>query len=174
MPIINYAGIFLGAALVGYVIFLLILKLLPTRLTAGHLSQKSEVLVEARKHADSIRRETELANESKIQILKEELESALSQREEDLKLAESDLDLYEKQLAPVATRIQKLEHDVKQVEQHTEFAKSNYEQTAQAFATVQTSLRSELEQRSNSDANQMLKNITSQLAETRQLEAQKL
>lgn len=174
MPIINYVGIFLGSTLVGYVIFLLILKLLPTRLSAGHLSQKGEVMTEAKKHADSIIREAQNTNESKLQLLREELETALSQREEDIKLAETDLDIYEKQITPVTTRIQKLENEVTQLQQHSDFAKSNYDRTIASLAEVQVSLRAELEQRSRSDANLILKNITDQLAESRQLEAQKI
>lgn len=169
-----YLGILIVAAFGGYTAFLLILKLLPTRLSAGHLSQKSEVMTEAKKHAESIRREAQLAHEAKVQLLREEMESAIVQREEDLKLSETDLDIFEKQIQPVTTRIQKLENDIAQIEQHAVFAKSQYETTVKNLEEVQANLRAELEKRSQSDSQVMLKSLTSQLAESRQLEAQKL
>ena len=174
MSLFSYIAIFVAALFCGYAVFLIVLKMLPRRLAAGHVAQKSEVMVEARKHADSIRREAAIGNETKNQILREEIESSLTQRMEDLKLAEMDLDIYEKQIQPLTTRIQKLEHDVKQVEQHTEFAKKNFEETQQSLNRLSDSLREELEQRSKSDSNSILKNMTSQLAEQRQLESQKL
>ncbi|MCX6124378.1 MAG: Rnase Y domain-containing protein, partial [Proteobacteria bacterium] len=167
-------GLFIGAALVGYLTFLIILKILPTRLMAGNLSQKDEVLIEAKKHADAMRRDSDHTQESKFQILKEEVESSLGQREEDLKLSENDLDEYEKQLAPLAARIQKLEHEMAQVEQHSNFAKGNYEDTTNQLNQLQSELRSELEKKSRSDSGVILKNLTDNLSEIRHLEAQKL
>lgn len=174
MTVINYIFIFLAAIAGGYVSFLVILKLLPTRLSAGHLSQKDEVMNEAKKHADAIRREAQLANETKLQLLREEMESALNQREEDLKLTESDLDLYEKQLAPVTARVQKLENEVSQLEQHATFAKVKYEECSAKLVEASEALRIELEKKSGSDASFILKSLTDQMAETRQLEAQKI
>ena len=168
------SGLFIGAALVGYVTFLIILKVLPTRLTAGNLSQKDEVLLEAKKHAEAVRRDSDHTQESKFQILKEEIESSLEQREEDLKLSENDLDEYEKQLAPLTSRIQKLEHEMSQIEQHASFAKGNYEDTTNQLQQIQSDLRSELEKKSRSDSSIILKNLTDNLSEIRQLEAQKI
>lgn len=174
MSFVSYAGIFVASLLGGYLTFLLILRLLPSRLSAGHVAQKNEVMTEARKHAEAIRREAQTANDAKLQILREEVDSAATQRAEDLKLAEADLDIYENQIQPVTARIQKLENDLKQVEQHTAFAKSTFDETKQKVLEVQSSLHAELEKRSRSDSAMILKSLTDQLAEQRRLEAQKL
>lgn len=174
MPFMSYIAIFVGALISGYAVFLIILKILPSRLAAGHVAQKGEVMNEARKHVESIRRDAMVGNDTKMQILREEIESSLTQRMEDLKLAELDLDIYENQIQPITTRIQKLENDVRQVEQHMEFAKQGFEQTKKTLDQLDTNLREELERRAKSDSQVILKNMTSQLAEQRQLEAQKL
>ena len=173
----NYSeviGIFIASVLVGYGAFLIILKVLPSRLSAGHKSQKGEILVEAKKHAASILQEAERTQLSKIQLMKEELESTLSQREEDIKLAETDLEIYEKQIVVTASRVQKLEHDASQAEQHTLFAKGKYEEAISQWQSAQESLRKELETKSNSDSRGILKSLSDQQVEIRQLEAQKM
>jgi ribonuclease Y len=167
-------AIFCISAVVGYMGFLLILRLLPSRLSAGQVSQKSEILVEAAKHAHSIKYEAVSSNEAKIQLLKEEMESTVSQRAEDLKLAETDLDILEQQVQPVTSRIQKLEHETSQIEQHVTFAKETFESTKSRLEEAQSKLLMELEARSKSESAVILKNLKEQLIETRQLEAQKL
>jgi ribonucrease Y len=174
MELTSALGVLVVSLLVGYFIFYVILKSLPTRLNAGHQSQKSEILAEAKKHAEAIRSEALASNESKIQILREELEATLTQKQEDLKLADTDLDILEKQVGPVSARIQKLEHDVTQVEQHMAFARSSYESTQSQLEELNGKMQELLEKKSASDAKQLVKSMTDQLADARQLESQKL
>lgn len=174
MDITAGAIIFVASLVIGYIIFLVMLKTLPTRLNAGHRSQKNEILQEAKKHADAIRSETLASNESKIQILREELEASIVQKQEDLKLADTDLDILEKQVAPVTSRIQKLEHDSTQLEQHMSFARETFELSQRQLDELQQNMRQLLEKKSANDASQLLRSMTDQIAETRQLEAQKL
>ncbi len=170
----EYLLIFFGSLIGGYLFFLLIVRILPSRLAASHQSQKAEVLAEARKQADFILAEARNTNQAKNQMLLEELDETLSDRQEDLKLNEENLNLLEAQIQPVTTRVQKLENELSQIEQHMTFARSTYEEKQKRLEMTQQSLREELERVSRTDSDQILKGLTEGLVEQRQLESQKL
>ena len=165
---------FAGALVVGYICFLVILKILPARLTASNHTQKAEVIAEAKKQADFILAEARSTNTAKSQMLLEELDETLADRQEDLKLTEENLNAMETQIEPVTTRIQKLENDLKPIEQHMEFAQNTYIEKQDRVQASDEKLRAELERTSRTDSKLLLKNLTDTIVEARQLEAQKL
>lgn len=174
MSMTEYLMLFVGSTVVGYIFFLIILKILPGRLSASHRTQKSEVLVEAKKQADFILGESQNTNQAKNQMLLEELSETLTDRQEDLKLAEENLNILEGQVQPLSTRVQKLENELQQFEQHTGVANSTFVGKKNLVDAAAEKLRSELEQASRTDAKQILKSLTDNLVEQRQLESQKL
>ena len=116
MSAYEYLMIFAGAVVAGYVFFVLVVRMLPSRLSASHQTQKAEVLAEAREQADFILLEARSTNQAKNQMLLEELDETLTDRQEDLKLNEENLNILESQIQPVTSRVQKLEHDFGQIE----------------------------------------------------------
>jgi len=92
--------LFAGSLVVGYFCFLVILKILPARLTASNHTQKAEVLAEAKKQADFILTEAQSTNSAKNQMLLEELDETLADKQEDLKLTEENLNIMETRFNP--------------------------------------------------------------------------
>jgi ribonuclease Y len=174
MSAYEYLMIFAGSVIGGYLFFVFIVRVLPSRLSASHQTQKAEVLAEARKQADFILNEARSTNQAKNQMLLEELDETLADRQEDLKLNEENLNILEGQIQPVTSRVQKLEHEVGQIEQHVSFARATYETKKKSLDDAQENLRQELEKVSRSDSKQILKGLTDGLVEQRQLETQKL
>lgn len=174
MSIFEYLIIFAGSLFVGYLFFLLILKILPSRLTASNHTQKFEVLEEAKKQSDFIMAESRSTNTAKNQLLLEELDEAIIHRHEDLKLSDDTLTLLESRIEPSNTKLQKLENDLKQLEKHTEFAQSTYSDKKSLVDTAESNLRIELERVSQASAIHLSKGMTDTLVEQRQLESQKL
>lgn len=170
----EYFMIFAGSLLVGYFFFFVVLRVLPGRLSASHRTQKAEVLAEAKKQADFILGEARSTNNAKNQMLLEELDETLADRQEDLKLTEENLNILESQIQPTTTSVQKLENELKQVEQHVEFARSTYEGKLSLVEAAEANLRSELERLSRSDSKQIMKGLSDTFVEQRQLESQKL
>ena len=166
--------LFLGSMGVGYILFLVILKILPSRLNASHRIQKSEVITEARKQADFILAEARSTNAAKNQMLLEELDETLAGRQEDLKLADENLNILENQIQPVTSRVQKLEHELTQLEQHVAFAQSSYSDKLTNLETFQEKLQEGLERAAKADSKVIVKGMTDTMVEQRQLESQKL
>ena len=165
---------FLGSLGAGYLFFLVLLKILPNRLSASHRTQKSEVLAEAQKQADFILNEARSTNAAKNQMLLEELQETLIDRQEDLKLADENLNILEGQIQPATARVQKLESELQQLEQHVAFAQSTYEEKLKRAEDVEARLRDELERAARVESNAIRKNLTDTMVEQRQLESQKL
>jgi ribonucrease Y len=174
MSVTQYMLMFAGSIIAGYVIFLMILKILPKRLSASHRTQKAEVLAEAKKQADFILNESRSTANAKNQMLLEELTETLADRQEDLKLAEENLNILESQIQPVTARVQKLENELKQLDQHKEFAQTNYLGKQSKFEELQVQVRERLEQACRDDSKALLRSMSDGLVEQRQLESQKL
>jgi ribonuclease Y len=174
MTVTEYMMILGGSIIAGYSIFLIILKILPSRLSASHRTQKAEVLAEAKKQADFILGEALSTNNAKNQMLLEELSETLADRQEDLKLAEENLNILESQIQPVTSRVQKLENDLRQVDQHKEFALSAYQAKLSKVEDLQIQVRERLEQTCRADAKALMRSMVDGVVEQRQLESQKL
>jgi ribonuclease Y len=174
MTVTEYMMILGGSIGAGYSIFLIILKILPSRLSASHRTQKAEVLAEAKKQADFILGEARSTNNAKNQMLLEELSETLADRQEDLKLAEENLNILESQIQPVTSRVQKLENDLRQVDQHKDFALSAYQAKLSKVDDLQVQVRERLEQTCRADAKALMRSMVDGVVEQRQLESQKL
>jgi ribonuclease Y len=174
MSFTDFLTAFIGSIGVGYVFFHIILKILPSRLNASHRTQKSEVIAEAKKQAEFIRSEARSTNAAKNQMLLEELDETLAIKQQDLKLADENLNILENQIQPVTGRIQKLEHELTQMEQHVAFATSTYNDRVQSLATMEERLREGLERAAKADSKNILKGMSDSIIEQRQLESQKL
>jgi ribonuclease Y len=174
MTVTEYMMILGGSIIAGYSIFLIILKILPSRLSASHLTQKAEVMAEAKKQADFILGESRSTNNAKNQMLLEELSETLADRQEDLKLAEENLNILESQIQPVTSRVQKLENDLRQVDQHKDFALSAYQAKLSKVDDLQAQVRERLEQTCRADAKALMRSMVDSVVEQRQLESQKL
>ena len=118
----EYFMIFAGSLLVGYFFFFVVLRVLPGRLSASHRTQKAEVLAEAKKQADFILGEARSTNNAKNQMLLEELDETLADRQEDLKLTEENLNILESQIQPTTNSVQKLENELKHLENRWHFS----------------------------------------------------
>lgn len=174
MTVTEYMMILGGSVVAGYSIFLIILKILPSRLSASHRTQKAEVLAEAKKQADFILGEARSTNSAKNQMLLEELTETLADRQEDLKLAEENLNILESQIQPVTSRVQKLENDLRQIDQHKDFAMSAYQAKLSKVDELHVQVRERLEQTCRADARALMRSMVDGVVEQRQLESQKL
>ena len=164
----------LFTVLVVFTILFMILKFLPFLERRENLSQKKEVLNEAKKQYDTIIAEAKLQATEHDKILQEELESTISEEIEELKNREIELEEQEKYFSQEESRVHKKEHASTERASQLEKVKSRYQEMQGLFNQSQLESIKHLENRARLDANQIKNHLSQQNVENRQLECQKV
>jgi ribonuclease Y len=158
---------------VGYVGFLVILKILPGRQKADHKRQYDDIVAEARQQAVA-RRQSEVERlEEERQLMLEQLEANISERHEDLKLTEEDLAAREHTLEFEEGRLAKSAKELEAHEQKVEAARQAHAVRLTEIKEAQTALRTSLETLAGVDSNNLSRSIKDNLIESRRIECQK-
>lgn len=172
--LLPYGIVGLIAIVLGFILFKIILNILPSRLKANNLSQKKEMIKEARKQKQSILASAAESFKETQKIMEEDLEEAISQEKTDLKEIEKDLEERHRFLQSENERLKKLETEIeKKKTRHSEL-KSELDEIKTEATTSQKTLIECLEKSAKEDASKIKASIANNLIEKKQLEAQKL
>ncbi|MBM4250877.1 MAG: DUF3552 domain-containing protein [Deltaproteobacteria bacterium] len=170
----GYLLLGLGAVAVGYLAFLLIYRSLPQRLRSEHKSQRDDILNDARQQVVS-RKQHELERfEEEWQLLAEQVEADLIERQEDLKISEEDLQAQERSLQMEESRIQKI---TKEHEAHVaklETLKEAHQQKLTELENLRRELVHSLESTAKVDAVTLSKSMQVNIIDSKQIECQKV
>ncbi len=158
----------------GFVVFQLMLILLPILERKSNFSQKKEVLSEARQQSETILSAASEQITERINVMGEELDTFLLQKKEDLKIEERDLaqreDFLTNEVQRLDRRVDEILSQEKAVMQ-LRSAKSDHEQE---LANGKKGLIQVLECISEIEAPTIQKNLAFGLVNDKQLELQKL
>lgn len=169
----SYLYLFLGSALVGYLIFLAIFKLLPKRLKSDLARDRDDILSDARRQAEA-RRKSELERlEEERQLAAEQLEAEINERTEDAKVMGDDLDARERSILLEETRIQKVAKETEAHGTKVEALKGEHDAMVSEINGLKLQLVEKLEAIAGVDARQARKNLQDGFVESRQIEQQK-
>lgn len=169
----NYIYLALGSALVGYLIFIIIFRLLPERLKSDLARDREEILSDARRQAES-RRKAELERfEEERQLAAEELEAEINERTEDAKVMADDLDARERSIVIEEARIQRIAKDLEGHQTKTEALKIEHQKMLDTITSLKVQLVSQLEVIANIDSKQARKNLQDNFIDSRQIEHQR-
>ena len=169
----NYLYLASGSAILGYLIFIIIFRLLPKRLKSDLARDREEIFKDAERQAEG-RRKSELERlEEELQLEAEQLEAEVNERKEDAKVINDDLDARERSMQLEESRVQKVAKDLEIQQAKTNAIKSGHQMMQSEIDTIKSQLISQLEAISNVDARQVKKNIQDTLIDSRQIEYQK-
>jgi ribonuclease Y len=159
---------------VGYGLFFLLLKLLPRRLKADHGQQYNDIIEDAKLQAKTRLKTEAERNEVEFQLRLEQLESDISERQEDLKLAEEDIVNQEHSFQIEESRVQKFAKDVEQLKGRVESSSAQYQENIVQIANMKAELSKQLEIQSNTDGNALKNHIHQSMIDHAQIEQQKV
>ncbi len=168
-----YVYVGLAAIAVGYLIYLVIHKSLPKRLRADHQRQYQDILDDAKKSVDARKQAETERLEEEHQMVAEQLDADISERKEDLKIAEEDLDARDHSLILEDTRVQKIAKDLEVHQQKVEVQKAAYLAKQAEIDTMKKELVVQLESIAKIEAKSLTKNLHDNLIESRRIECQK-
>ena len=169
----NYLILALVATGLGYLLFLFVYRVLPSRLKADQKRQYDDILRDAQTLAAQRRKsEAERLEEERLLLL-EQLDADVIERKEDLKISEEDLNARERSLQLEDARIQKIGKELETHQQKVDQLKGAYEVRAQEVTELKQELVHQLETLAGADAASLSKNLQDHLIESRQLECQK-
>ncbi len=170
----GYLILGLGAIAIGYLAFLLIYRMLPQRLRSEQRSQREDILNDARQQV-AARKQHELERlEDEWQLLAEQMEADLIERQEDLKIGEEDLLSQERSLQLEENRLQKInkEHDTHVAK--VEVLKQAYQQKLAELDEIRRDLVRNLETTAKVDAVTLSKTMQVNIIDSKQIECQKV
>ena len=169
----GYLLLGIGSIVVGYLAFLWIYRILPLRLRADHKVQRDDIIKDARQQVVA-RRQSELERiEEEQQMIAEQIEADLLERQEDLKITEEDIQAQERSLQLEENRIQKLTKELEVHSAKVTTLRGSYETKVQDVVNLKAELITDLERIANVDAATLSKTIQTNLIDSRQMECQK-
>ena len=162
-----------AGTIAGFALFKILQKLLSKRLVNDKSQVKSDIIQDARAAADQRRRLESERVEEDLLIQKEQLEADIHERQEDLKIADEDLQGRHRGLQLEENRLKKIEQDAERKLAILEAVRADYDTVSVQLDDQKTKLIEGLEERAGSVASQVVSNIQTNLVELRQIESQK-
>jgi len=171
-----YKIIFLaiGSFVIGLVIFSVLVFLLKRRLAGDNGEQRKSILRDAQKQVKKILEESQVRTEERLQLMREELEANITDRGEDLKVAEEEFTQQEHSATLAENQIKKQEKEIELFQAKVSGLKEMNQEQQQKLGEIKLSMRGELETRSGIEAAQKKRSLEENIVEERQLEAQKV
>ena len=166
------AAVTLGL-LLGYIIFRVLYFLLPRKLKAEHLEQKSIVLTKAQQRKSKILRDTLSRTDLKIQLEKDEVATELEDKKQEISLREEELKHLQASLQSGESRLQKFEAENAQHQEKVDNLTTKLEAQSEKSNEMKESLIKRLEIISGSDVNQLKESLQEDYVNQRSLDCQK-
>jgi ribonuclease Y len=174
LPYIDYIEIFAGTFAVGYLLCRLLVYMLPRRLLTDNRDQRRAIVESARAEAERMIVEQRERTEQRLQLAREELETFIQDRTEDLTVLEQDLEARDNSVQVEETRLRLVERDLETNRRRVE----SVQQILQQKATGETEARSELQRRletvSGCESQALRRSLAQSEIETRRLEQQRI
>ncbi len=171
---VNYLILALVSMLAGLVIFWTLVYVLRRKLQRDNLQQKQQILREAQRQVEKIRADVQGRIEQKLQLAREELETNIATRLEDLKVAEVELQSQEQSASAAESQLKRHEREYEQIVTKVTAVKEIIDGQKTTMDGLQIELRDKLEQVSGVSAAKITDDLKTQLVDQRQLEAQKV
>jgi len=159
---------------IGYALFFLLLKLLPRRLKADHGQQYNDIIEDAKLQAMTRRKSEAERMDVEFQLRAEQLESDITERMEDLKLADEDIRGQEHSFQVEEARVQKFSKEVDQLKEKIAQLSSVHQEHLNLIDKTKTELSKQLEIQAGTDAQSLKQHIHQNLIENAQIEQQKV
>ena len=164
----------LASVAVGFLFFLLVLKLLPYLERRENLAQREEVIKEAKRQQAAIIEDAKQQAIENEKLMFEDLEASITQQKEDLITEEEALEAQESYYEQEQKRIAKIENSINEKTKHLESIESQAQETQEELAASKQQLIQALEKVADLNASSTTENIANQYRESRQLECQKV
>lgn len=163
----------LGSLGGGYVIFLILLNILPKRLHSENRSQRQEILNEAEKQVQAIKKDSLATCVEELQILEEELADNIAESKENLKIAQEEINSEESSIRFEESRLQKVQKSHQALSDRISGVKKQLEAKEEDLERVKSDLVAALKVKANSEGDDIVSKIKKDLIEARYLETQK-
>ena len=134
----HFIALGIGCLVVGYLIFLLLLLMLPNRLRSENLQQRKLVLQKAQRQRSKILEDSRKRNEHRIALNTEQLASDLSDHKLDLEGQEKELTSLSDTLGQADSRIKKQEKDIQTKQGKVASTRQKYLETHQQLTQAPT------------------------------------
>ncbi|MBP9706115.1 MAG: HDIG domain-containing protein [Oligoflexales bacterium] len=164
----------LVAVLVGYLLFLMILKVLPKRLSQANYKNKQEVLKEAERQAEAISLNSRSQSEDQLQLMNDDLEDNMHQKQKELEFLAQEFDTRESQYAEDELRLEKEAQEIERNKQKVERLQQKYDQLLQETKQDQEQVIKKLSATAKTEVSHLKEQIKEDLVTSRQLQAQKI
>jgi ribonuclease Y len=166
----SLAGICL---ILGYVIFHIMLAMLPQRLRKEHKQQYQRVVEKAQKRKQQILAEAHERGRQELLLYKEEMEEKLAVDEQEFKMREEELDSLEESVVQAETRIEKQERDHQVHRQKIEVLNQQFQRILDASNELRSKVQMELERISETSAERIKNDMVESAITERQLDRQR-
>lgn len=166
--------LFCVSILAGYLLFLLVLHLVPHLEKRDLLTQKSELIQEALHQKEMILRDSSERLSEQLNIMSEELDSLLTQKQDDLKLEEIEFTEREALLLLEARRLEQIEKAQNEKQKQIEEEQELFKIKKNEVSSSRIHLIHALEDRCHSSANELKHSISVNLTNEKQIELQKI
>lgn len=170
----QYAYIGIGATIVGFILFRVLLAVLPNRLSSQSLRQAEEVIKEAKRQRKAILKSKAQQLEDELELAAEDLETEISESKEDIEDNEMMIESRKKEVQREESRLQKLEQEVAEIESNVLKTKDEFEAIATGYETTTNALIQKLEAAAGSKSEEIKASLKNNIVDKRQLECQKV
>lgn len=167
-------GLVIGSAALGYMSFLAVLFILPRRLKAENVSQRKKIIQEAEQQALRLTQDSLARVNGQIEDAKEELESEVHDRGQDLENAARNLDEQESSIQREQSRVDKRSNEINNVEKRLDSVRSEADSVIVQINDQQKHLIEKLGEVTQIEPNRYAASRADELVNERQLEAQRL
>ena len=169
----HFIGLGIGCLVMGYLIFLVLLLMLPNRLKSENYQQRNLVLQKAQRQRSKILEDNRKRNEHRIALNTEQLASDLADHKLDLENQEKELTSLSDTLGQADSRIKKQEKDIETKRGKIASTKQKYLETHEQLTQAQGKLTKELEKVAGEKASDIKKRLSTNLIEERKIDSQK-
>ncbi|MFK7822947.1 MAG: HDIG domain-containing metalloprotein [Oligoflexales bacterium] len=164
----------LASVAVGFLFFLLVLKLLPYLERRENLAQREEVIKEAKRQQAAIIEDAKQQAIENEKLMFEDLDASIAQQKEDLITEEEALGAQESYYEQEQKRIVKIENTINEKAKHLNSVEGQAEEAKKEVQASKQLLIQALEKVADLNAKNTTDSIANQYRENRQLECQKV
>lgn len=162
-----------GCLLAGYVIFHILLAMLPGKSRSANINRKKEVLRKAMRQREKVFKDARVRHKQHMQLKLEEWESNLEERKADLKATGEGLDAQEVSVGELENHISLLQKDLDRARNRLHNAKQKYQVVSERGETMLKDLQKNLEAKAELDSGDLRQRLQQEIIEKRQLETQR-
>ena len=163
-----------GAFVFGYIVFLILLFILPRRLANENRLQREFILDRSKLKRNQILQESTARTNEQLALFHEELETDISDTELDLNNTNEELNLQEASFEQLEQHLQKEEKDLQAFQGKISILKEKFDQENEKLRAAGAELVTRLEAAAECSAYTLRQKITQDFLTDRRLESQRL